>query len=339
MRAVWYTKTGPARDVLELVDLPIPVPGAGEVRVRIHSSGVNPADVKRRSGWGHITLDTPYLIPHDDGAGVIDEVGPGVTSFQKGDRVWVFDARLGRQTGTAADYVCVPHIKVEPLPVGIDFATGASLSIPGRTAHRCLFSDGPIDGATVLVAGAAGSVGHSAVQQARLGRARVIGTVGRQENRRIALEAGCDQVVDYRSDRLAEELLELTDGHGFDRIVEVDAAANIDTDSRVVATNGTIAVYATDSCHAPKVPLWRLMNKSVNLRNVLLYNLPHHEHRLAASDLNQWIATGELRPRIGRRFALQDTAGAHEAVESGTGGGNVVIDLVPQQAFNTRDTD
>jgi NADPH2:quinone reductase len=208
------------------------------------------------------------------------------------------------------------------------FATGASLSIPGRTAHRCLFSDGPIEGETVLVAGASGSVGQSAVQQARLGGATVIGTVGREENRRIALDAGCDHVLDYRSDRLADELLDLTDGRGFDRIVEVDAAANIDTDSRVIATNGTISVYATDSGHAPTVPMWRLMNKSVNLRNVLLYNLPQAEHRLAADDLNRWIASGDLTPRVGRRFSLRDTARGHEAVESGTGGGNVVIDVV-----------
>nr|WP_276328780.1 NADPH:quinone reductase [Mycobacterium europaeum] len=327
MRAVRYTRTGPAREVLEQVDLPVPEPGYREVRVRVHASGVNPADVKRRSGWGRITLDTPYLIPHDDGAGVVDAVGPGVAGVHKGDRVWVFDARLGRQTGTAAEYVCVPDIKVEPLPASVDFATGASLGIPGRTAHRCLFTDGPIDGATVLVAGAAGSVGHSAVQQARLSGARVIGTVGREENRKVALDAGCDHVIDYRSDRIADELLELTDGHGFDRIVEVDAAANIDTDSRVIATNGTIAVYATDSGHAPKLPLWRLMNKSVNLRNVLLYNLPHHEHRLAADDLNRWIAAGDLTPRIGRRFCLQNTAAAHEAVEAGTGAGNVVVDI------------
>jgi NADPH:quinone reductase len=328
MQAVLYERTGPAAEVLQLVEIPVPGPGPGEVRVRVHASGVNPADVKRRSGWARITLDTPFLIPHDDGAGVVDEVGPGVTAAVEGDRVWVFDARLGRQTGTAAEYVCVPELKVEPLPAHTDFATGASLSIPGRTAHRCLFSDGHIEGATVLVAGASGSVGHSAVQQARLGGATVIGTVGREENRRIALDAGCDHVLDYRSDRLADELLDLTDGRGFDRIVEVDAAANIDTDSRVIATNGTISVYATDSGHAPTVPMWRLMNKSVNLRNVLLYNLPQSEHRLAADDLNRWIASGDLTPRVGRRFSLRDTARGHEAVESGTGGGNVVIDVV-----------
>jgi NADPH2:quinone reductase len=328
MQAMLYEKIGPAADVLQLVELPVPTPGASEVRVRVHASGVNPADVKRRSGWGRITLDTPFLIPHDDGAGVVDEIGAGVTTSAVGDRVWIFDARLGRQTGTAAEYVCVPAHKVEPLPPHVDFATGASLSIPGRTAHRCLFSDGPIDGAAVLVAGAAGSVGHSAVQQARFAGATVIGTVGRDDNRTVALEAGCEHVLNYRSEHLAEDLLDLTDGRGFDRIVEVDAAANIDTDSRVIATNGTIAVYATDSGHAPTVPMWRLMNKSVNLRNVLLYNLPYAEHRLAADDLNRWIAHGDLTPRIGRRFPLRDTALGHEAVESGTGGGNVVIDVI-----------
>lgn len=334
MQAVLYRTTGPAAEVLKLVDIPKPEPGPGEVRVRVHASGVNPADVKRRSGWARIVLDTPFLIPHDDGAGVIDDLGPGVTRVAPGDRVWVFDARLGRQTGTAAEYVCVPERNVEPLPDHIDFATGASLSIPGRTAHRCLFSDGPIDGATVLVAGATGSVGHSAVQQAHLAGATVIGTVGRDENRPIAIDAGCSHVLDYRSDRLVDDLMDLTDGHGFDRIVEVDAAANIDTDSRVVATNGTISVYATDSHHAPTVPIWRLMDKSVNLRNVLLYNLPHDEHRLAADDLNRWIAAGAITPRIGRRFSLAETARAHETVESRSGGGNVVVDVVTPSEGN-----
>ncbi len=329
MRAVLYEATGPAREVLRMVEIPTPEPGPGEVRVRLHASGVNPADIKRRSGWARITLDGPFLIPHDDGAGVIDKLGDGVTTVSTGDRVWVFDARLGRPTGTAEEFVCLPAINVEPLPGHVDFATGASLSTPGRTAHRCLFSDGLIDGATVLVAGASGSVGHSAVQQAKLAGARVVGTIGRPENRGIALDAGCEEVLDYRSPDLAKDLLDLTNGHGFDRIVEVDAAANIDVDAKVCATNGVIAVYATDSGHSPTVPLWRLMNKSVSLRSVLLYNLPHAEHRMAADDLNRWVGTGKLTPRVGRRFSLEDTAGAHEAVEAGAVGGNVVVDVRP----------
>jgi len=328
--ASWYEKTGPAREVLLFGELPDPEPGPGEVRVRVQASGVNPADVKRRGGWGRLTMDFPWQVPHDDGAGIIDAVGEGVDRAKVGERVWLWDTRVGRQVGTACEVVCVPERNVEPLPAGVDFAVGAALSIPGRTAHRCLFSDGPIDGATVLVAGAAGAVGHSAVQQAKLaGAAAVIGTIGRPENRSVAEDAGCDLVLDYRSDDVADAILDFTNGRGVDRIVEVDLAANMEIDSRVCAMNATLAVYASDTNHAPRVPLWRLMNRSVNLRCVLLYNLPYAEHRMAADDLNRWVDAGLLTPRIGRRFRLDDTARAHEAVEQGSGGGNVIIDVVP----------
>jgi NADPH2:quinone reductase len=330
MRAALYRETGPARDVFEIVELPTPDPRPGEVRVRLHTSGVNPADVKRRGGWARIALDLPYLVPHDDGAGIIDAVGEGVSESRIGARVWVYDARLGGQHGTAAEWVCVPTERAEPLPHGVDFAAGASIGVPGRTAHRCLFSDGPIDGANVLVAGAAGSVGHSAVQQARAaGAAVVIGTVGRPEHHTVAREAGCQAVLDYRDAGLAGTILDLTNGHGIDRLVEVDFAANAELDCRVAAVNSTIATYATDTDHKPEIPLWRMLNNSVNLRSVLLYNLPYDQHRLAADDLVAWSADGRIRPRIGSRFTLDEIASSHESVEKRTSDGNVVVDLIP----------
>jgi NADPH:quinone reductase len=329
VRAAWYEATGPAADVLIVGDRPDPTPDSGEVRVRVHASGVNPADVKRRSGWAGLRMDFAWQIPHDDGAGIVESVGEGVDSVLVGRRVWLYDTRVGRAGGTAAQLVCVPWRNVEMLPDNLTFAEGASLSIPGRTAHRCLFSDGPIYGATVLVAGAAGAVGHQAVQQAKLAGATVIGTVGRPENHAVAREAGCDLVLDYGHDDIVEAVLDVTGGRGADRIVEVDFAANVDVDTRACAVNGTIAVYATDSGHKPVVPTWRLMNKSVNLRHVLLYNLPYAEHCLAADDLIRWTESGLLAVRIGRRHGLDDIAEAHKDVEQGTGGGNVVVDVTP----------
>ncbi|NKQ56963.1 NADPH:quinone reductase [Amycolatopsis sp. K13G38] len=327
MRAAWYERMGPAREVLIVGELPDPEPGPGEVRVRVHTSGPNPADAKRRSGWARLTMDFARQIPHDDGAGVIDAVGDGVDPARIGERVWLFDTRVGRPAGSAAEYVCLPARNTEPLPSTVDFAQGASLSAPGRTAHLCLFDRGSIAGSTVLVAGAAGAVGHAAVQEAKLGGATVIGTVGRHENREIAEAAGCDLVLDRRRDDVRQAVLDFTGGRGVDRIVEVDLAANMELDARVCAVNGTIAVYGTDSGHKPVVPVWLLMNKSVAVNFVLLYNLPYEEHRRAADDVNRWAAAGELKMRIGKRFALEDIALAHEAVEQGTGNGNVIVDI------------
>jgi NADPH2:quinone reductase len=327
MRAALYRQTGPA-EVLNVEDLELPDPDPGEVRVRLHVSGVNPADAKRRGGWARITLDLPYLVPHDDGAGVVDAIGAVEDEHLIGRRVWVYDARVGRQHGTAAEWVTVPRYRVELLPDHVDFATGASLGAPARTAHRCLFSDGPIDGAAVLVAGAAGSVGHSAVQQARAaGAALVIGTVGRPEHHDVAKAAGCGVVLDYRGNELVDTILDLTEGRGVDRIVEVDLAANMDLDCRVGGLNSTISVYGTDTNHKPEVPLWRLLNHSVNLRNILLYNLPYDEHRQAADDITRWVGDGALTPRIGARFSLDEIVSSHRAIENRASDGNVVIDL------------
>jgi NADPH2:quinone reductase len=328
VKAAWYERTGPADEVLTAGAMPDPQPGLGEVRVRVHCSGVNPADVKRRAGWARLQMDFPRQIPHDDGAGVIESVGDGVDGGLVGRRVWLFDTRVNRSGGTAAELVCVPARNVEPLAPGLSFAEGASLSTPGRTAHRCLFSDGPIDGATVLVAGAAGAVGHQAVQQAKLAGARVVGTVGRPENVAVARSAGCDLVLDYKRDDVAKAVLDFTAGRGVDRIVEVDFAANVEIDARVCATNATVAVYATDTNHKPVVPAWRFLNASVNLRFVLLYNLPYAEHRLAADDLNRWTNAGQLDLHVGLRVPLADVAGAHKAIEQGRGAGNVVVDIV-----------
>lgn len=329
MRATWYDRMGPAAEVLTYGELPDPEPGPGEVRVRVHTSGVNPADAKRRRGWARLQMDFPRQVPHDDGAGVIDAVGPGVDPARIGKRVWLWDTRVGRPMGSAAEYVCVPDRNAEPLPDSVGFVEGACISAPGRTAHRCLFRDGPLKGATVLVAGAAGAVGHAAVQQAVAAGATVIGTVGRDENHDIARDAGCSLVLDYRRDNIVEAVLDTTHGRGVDRIVEVDLAANMETDARCVAVNGAISVYGTDSGHKPEVPVWRLMNGSVSVHFELLYNLPYAAHRHAADDLNRWLTEGVYVPRIGRRFAADEVAAAHDVVETGQGGGNVVVDIVP----------
>ncbi|MBI3969280.1 MAG: alcohol dehydrogenase catalytic domain-containing protein, partial [Chloroflexi bacterium] len=157
MRAAWYERTGPAREVLTVGEREAPQPGPGEVRVRVHTSGVNPSDVKSRGGFRGRPMPFPLIIPHSDGAGVIDAVGDGVPAGRVGERVWTWNAAFGRPDGTAAEYVALPSAQAVRLPDSTDFAAGACLGIPALTAHRCLFSDGSITGQTVLVAGGAGA--------------------------------------------------------------------------------------------------------------------------------------------------------------------------------------
>ena len=181
MKAIWFERKGPAREVLVHGEMPTPEPGAGEVRVRLRVSGVNPTDTKTRGGWlGNTAMPFPRMITGQDGAGVIDRVGPGVAAAREGERVWVYEAYLGRAFGTLAEFVVVPARNAVRLPDSIDDDTGAGLGVPALTAHRCLFIDGPIHGRTVLVQGGGGGVGHAAIQLARWAGARVIATVSRE---------------------------------------------------------------------------------------------------------------------------------------------------------------
>ncbi|MEO7198102.1 MAG: zinc-binding dehydrogenase, partial [Solirubrobacterales bacterium] len=209
MRAAWYERQGPAREVLEVGDLPDPHPAAGEVRVRVSYSGINPGDVKKRGDWLGFGMAYPRVIPHSDGAGEIDAVGAGVPSSRLGERVWVHGAQSYRPFGTAAEYAVVPATQAVQLPVGLDLAQGACLGIPAITAHRAVFADGAVEGLTLLVAGAAGAVGSMAVQLAAWGGARVVGTVTRLEQFDAVRDAGAEHVFLLGRENLVEEIREV----------------------------------------------------------------------------------------------------------------------------------
>src|SRR5580692_720206 len=191
MKAVWFEKKGAARDVLVYGEMADPAPDAGQVRVRVHVSGMNPSDTKTRGGFGGNTaMEFPRIVPGQDGAGVIDRVGPGVSESRIGERVWIYEAYRGRPFGTAAEYVVVPSHHAVKLPDSIDFDTGAGLGVPAMTSHRCLFADGGIQGKTLLVHGGGGGVGNAAIQLARWAGARVITTISRPEQETAARGAG-----------------------------------------------------------------------------------------------------------------------------------------------------
>src|SRR3954468_15654600 len=205
VRAISYSEPG-GPDVLQLVDLPVPEPGAGEVRVRVAFSGVNPTDWKSRAG-ATSGLAGELQIPNQDGSGTIDAVGTGVDPARVGERVWIYFAARKRPWGTAAEYTVLPAERAVRLPNGASFELGASIGIPMMTAHRCLFADGPIEGRSVLVAGGAGAVGRSAIELARwAGAARIVATVSNDEKAQIARAAGADDTVDYKAPDAVERV-------------------------------------------------------------------------------------------------------------------------------------
>jgi len=306
--------------------MPTPVAGPGEVRVRLHASGVNPADVGRRAG-SYRAMEFPRVIPNSDGAGIVDQLGEGVTRFRIGQRVWLFNGqRNGRAFGTAAQYIALAEHLVTPLPDDVSFAAGATLGIPCMTAWCCLFGDGPIAGQTVLVTGGAGAVGHYAVQLAKGGGARVIATVSSPLKAEQARLAGADLVIDYRNEDVVAKTLAFTGQRGVDRVVDVDFGGNIATTLKLMAMNSTIAVYATNGNRNPVVPVRELMEKCIALRALVLPALPPPLHAAAQADISKWLAAGPRIHNVAAQFPLSQTAQAHLAVEKGNKLGTVVVD-------------
>lgn len=323
MKAVWYEQNGPA-DVLQVGEMADPEPGPGEVKVRVVSSGVNPSDWKRRQGLTR-RIDFPRVIPNQDGAGIIEQVGEGVPASRIGERVWLFEAQNNRPFGSAAEYTVQPTGHAVLLPGNTTFTEGACLGVPAMTAHRCVFADGPVDGKTVLVTGGAGAVGNYAVQLAKLAGANVISTVSSDQKARIAVEAGADHTVNYRTEDVVQRVSEITGGAGVDLIVEVDFAANFNASREILAPNSTLAIYAAGTAAQPPVPLG-FRTSNVNVRFVLVYDMPEPAKDAAVKDINELLEAGKLTHLLGPRFPLEATADAHRAVE-GAAIGNVTIDI------------
>lgn len=327
MKAAWYETKGSARDVLRVGERPDPKPAAGEVRVRIRMSAVNPSDTKSRGGLRVREMPFPVVIPHQDGAGEIDAVGEGVDTARIGERVWVYEANLGRPFGTAAQYCCVPAHKAVQLPDGVGFEVGACMGIPVMTAHRCVFADGPVQGKTVLVQGGAGAVGYYAVQAAKLGgAARVIATVSRDEQAARAREAGADAVINRKTENVVEAVRKLCGAEApLDRVVEVAFGANLADDIALLKPTGVIATYASDAVPEPTVPFWPMLAKDLTVRFVLVYAMPREAHDEAARWISETLAAGRLKHQFFDTFALDDIAAAHEATEAMANVGKVLV--------------
>lgn len=337
MRAVVYRETGSASDVLEVVDRPVPTPGPGEARVRLVRAGVNPTDWKFRANG--MNGDWDEVVPGQDGAGVVEEVGPDVTGLAVGDRVWTVLAQYQRPGGTAAEQTVQPVTRLVRLPSAASYDLGASLGVPAVTAHRALTSGsvarlapGSLSGQAVLVAGGAGAVGNAAIQLARWAGATVVATVSSDAKAALATAAGAHHVVDYTGGADATvDAIRAGAPDGVDLVVEVSLAANIAIDVAVLRTHGTLAYYADNGGPTAEVPVRGTFAKNLRLQGVLLYTLDADLLAAATEDVTAAVEAGALR--VGEdaglplhHYPLERAADAHAAVEAGAVG-KVLLDI------------
>ena len=323
MRAVWYERNGPAREVLQYGDMPDPVPGAGEVLVRVHASGVNPSDWKTRSGSR--PMAAPRVIPHSDGAGVIERVGSGVDPSRIGERVWIWNGQWKRPFGTAATYIALPSEQAVRLPDSTSFEAGACLGIPALTAHRAVTIDGSPEGQIVLVSGGAGAVGHYAIQFAKLlGAAQVVATVSSEKKADHAKAAGADEVINYREDDVPDRVRKITGGRGVDRIVEVDIAGDATLIPNIIAQDGLCAAYGSNAAQAC-FDFGPMILSGAAVRFFIVYELSKTARQRGVSDLTRWMEEGRVEHAVAMAMPLERTAEAHELLEQGRVIGNIVL--------------
>jgi NADPH:quinone reductase len=326
MRAALYRVAGTAAEVLRLESIAIPEPGAGEVRVRVMVSGVNPHDTKKRSGWTGQGLPTPFVIPHSDGAGVIEAVGEGVAAARIGERVWFSgagEARAGE--GAAATFTIVEARRAIPLPAAASFDVGACLGVPAMTAHRALFADGAIAGKTVLVTGGAGAVGAYAIQLATLAGARVVATVSTPEKATLARRLGAIAAIDYPTEDVVAGVRAAVRAPHVDRIVEVDFGANQAACHALIAPNGTVAAYSSTRVREPVLDYYAFARKGATLRFVQGMLLTPGMVADAVATLTPLLAADKLIHPIAVVFPFERIAEAHALLESGASIGKVLV--------------
>jgi len=323
MRAAWYETNGSAKDVLHVGEVDTPKPGAGEVRVKLKTSGVNPSDVKNRAGTTR-KIAFPRVIPHSDGAGEIDMVGEGVAKSRIGERVWTWNGQWKRSFGTAAEYIVLPDNQAVTLPAAISFEAGACLGIPALTAWDAIDIAGTAKGTTLLIAGGAGAVAHYAIQFAKARGATVITTVSSPEKAKVAREAGADHTIDYRQENVGERVMALTNG-GIDAVIELDLTANAALLPAVLRPRGTLVVYGT----GPQVQFpgsFCLVN-NITVKFLLVYELTADERSRAIADITRMLEANTLLHNVAKTYPLAEIVAAHETVEQGRAIGNVVLEI------------
>ena len=325
MQAAWYERNGAAAEVMQVGEKPTPEPAAGEVRVKLHYSGVNPSDVKSRMAR---PLGGPFIIPHSDGAGVIDAVGAGVDASRTGQRIWTWNAQWQRHCGTAAEYVCLPSAQAVELPNGVSFQAGACMGIPGLTALQAVRIAGDVSNKTVLVTGASSAVGHYVTQMLKRLGACVIGTVGTEAKAAHAQAAGADHCLFYKTDDVVARVKALTGGKGVDTIIDMDFSTTIQWMAQgVMRPHGHLVCYGSNPPADIPVSFRPMLFNSFTLSFFLVYELTPEDRMACLDALTQMLKHNPLIHTIAAEYSLAQVVQAHEAVESGKLIGNVVVRL------------
>lgn len=325
MQAAWYERNGAAAEVMQVGEKPTPEPAAGEVRVKLHYSGVNPSDVKSRMAR---PLGGPFIIPHSDGAGVIDAVGAGVDASRTGQRIWTWNAQWQRHCGTAAEYVCLPSAQAVELPNGVSFQAGACMGIPGLTALQAVRIAGDVSNKTVLVTGASSAVGHYVTQMLKRLGACVIGTVGTEAKAAHAQAAGADHCLFYKTDDVVARVKALTGGKGVDAIIDMDFSTTIQWMAQgVMRPHGHLVCYGSNPPADIPVSFRPMLFNSFTLSFFLVYELTPEDRMACLDALTHMLKHNLLIHTIAAEYSLAQVVQAHEAVESGKLIGNVVVRL------------
>lgn len=328
MQAAWYTRNGEAQDVMTLGDLPMPSPQAGEVLVRLATSGVNPSDVKSRRAR---PVTDALIVPHSDGAGVIEAVGAGVSAARVGERVWLWNGQWQRPMGTCAQYIALPQAQAVALPEHTDMAAGACMGIPGLTAVQAVILAerlaGDLRGQTVLITGASSAVGHYITQMVTLAGGRALGTVGSEAKAAHARAAGLQEAIFYKTESVPERVKALTQGRGADVIIDMDFSTTATWASEgALAAHGQVVCYGSNALEVA-LPFRPWLYQSLGVKFFLVYDLTPADRQRAVARLQEYLHAQQLQHSIGARFALDQVVQAHRTVEAGQTVGNVVIDL------------
>jgi NADPH:quinone reductase-like Zn-dependent oxidoreductase len=327
MKAAWFEKFGIPADTIIIGEQPKPVAGDGEVLVKLKTTGINPSDVKKRTGAFPNLLDSGHVIPHSDGAGIIEAVGKGVSEDRIGERVWVYQAQYARLLGTAAQYVAIDASRAATLPDNTSFEIGACLGIPAMTAHRVVSSDGSVKGQTVVVTGGAGRVGYYAIQWAKLAGAKVIATASNPTDEASCMAAGADLVVNHREANWGDKVQEVNDGEKVDRVIDVEFGFNLPEVLKCIRTGGVIATYGNTQIKEPKLPFMQMLFMDLTIKMTIVYAMPETAKQQAIKDIYSALSADQLKHRVTHVLPFKQMAKSHELIEQSNLRGCVIVDI------------
>jgi NADPH2:quinone reductase len=316
MKAAFLEATG-APDVIRFGDLPRPEPKQGEILVRVKAAALNPIDVYVRAGTVQMPLPKPF-ITGTDVAGTVETIGPGVRRFKAGDRVWASNQGLLGRQGSCAEYACASEEWFYPIPAGVDERQAAAVALVGITAHLGLFRCARLQaGETVFVNGGTGGVGSMVVQMAKAVGARAITTVGSPEKAELCRSWAADLVLNYKTDNVPARVQEFTQQKGVNVWYETQREPDFARTVPLLAARGRMIVMAGRQA-TPLFPVGPFYVRDLALHGFAMFNAMPDEQRVAADDMNRWLAAKKLRAAIGKTFPLPETAAAHRLLEENT---------------------